>query len=66
MIFPSTRDREVAFKLSGSLRTLLPSMPSGTSQIARRRSMCVRSAMVPRVSQGIASGGLTAAICNGS
>jgi len=36
MIFPSTRDREVAFKLSVSLRTLLPSMLSGTGHARLR------------------------------
>src|SRR6266404_2229702 len=36
MIFPSTRDREVAFKLSVSLRNLLPSILSGTGHACLR------------------------------
>jgi hypothetical protein len=36
MIFPSTRNREVAFKLSVSLRNLLPSILSGTAHARLR------------------------------
>jgi len=45
MIFPSTRNREVAFKLSVSLRILLPSMLSGTSHARLRQAEILRTEM---------------------
>ncbi len=45
MIFPSTRNREVAFKLSVSLRTLLPSMLSGTSHARLSQAEILRTEM---------------------
>jgi hypothetical protein len=40
MVFPSTRTREVALELSVSLRSILPSMLSGTGHVSLRLLLC--------------------------